>query len=87
MSGEIGGTGPVHLRWRPAGAGPAPVTETFDTLDAALDAVEARWEEIRAGAPQILDARRVLLVSTGDLERMMAAEEDEAEGTSAGPAA
>jgi hypothetical protein len=72
---ELGKQGPVHLRWR--GSGPAPVSETFATLDEALDAVESRWEEIRAGAPQILDARRVLLISTADLERMMEEEDGE----------
>lgn len=72
---EAGRQGPVHLRWR--GAGPAALSETFATLDEALDAVEARWEEIRAGAPQILDARRVLLISTADLEMMMTEEEEE----------
>jgi hypothetical protein len=62
-------TGPVFLRWRPGG-GPAPVLERFDTLDAALDAVEARWPALRHQVPQILDARRVLLLSTEDLRGM-----------------
>ena len=66
-------TGPVFLRRRPAG-GPAPVLERFDTLDAALDAVEARWQALQHQVPQILDARRVLLLSTEDLHRMMEAE-------------
>ncbi|WP_372619159.1 hypothetical protein [Falsiroseomonas sp.] len=59
-------TGPVYLRWRPTGA-PAPEMERFDDLDAALDAVEQRWESLRDHAPQILDARRVLLLSTEQL--------------------
>jgi len=62
-------TGPVFLRWRPGGR-PAPVLERFDTLDAALDAVEARWPALRHQVPQILDARRVLLFSTEDLRGM-----------------
>lgn len=67
-------TGPVYLRSRQGG--PAPTLERFDTLDAALDAVEARWETLQHQVPQVLDARKVLLVSTDDLVRMMA-EEDE----------
>jgi hypothetical protein len=59
-------TGPVFLRWRPSGA-VAPEMERFDDLDAALDAVEARWAALRDQAPQILDARRVLLLSTEQL--------------------
>lgn len=59
-------TGSVFLRWRPAGT-QAPELERFDDLDAALDAVEARWAEIRDHAPQILDARRVLLLTTEQL--------------------
>jgi hypothetical protein len=59
-------TGPVFLRWRPAGAS-APAMERFEDLDAALDAVEARWTSLSAQAPQILDARRVLLLSTDQL--------------------
>jgi hypothetical protein len=46
------------------------VLERFDTLDAALDAVEARWPALRHRVPQILDARRVLLLSTEDLQGM-----------------
>lgn len=69
-----GQTGPVYLRSRTGG--PAPLLESFPDLDAALDAVEARWETLQHQVPQILDARRVLLVSTEDLQRMMA-EEDE----------
>lgn len=60
-------TGPVFLRWRPAGVS-APEMERFDDLDAALDAVEARWADLREQAPQILDARRVLLLSTEQLK-------------------
>ncbi len=59
-------SGPFFLRFRPAGT-PAPELERFDDLDAALDAVEARWEALRDQAPQILDARRVLLLSTEEL--------------------
>jgi hypothetical protein len=60
-------TGPVFLRWRPAGT-VAPEMERFDDLDTALDAVEARWATLREQAPQILDARRVLLLSTAELQ-------------------
>ena len=67
-------TGPVYLRSRQGG--PAPTLERFDNLDAALDAVEARWDTLQHQVPQVLDARKVLLVSTDDLVRMMA-EEDE----------
>jgi hypothetical protein len=59
-------SGPFFLRFRPAGT-PAPELERFDDLDAALDAVEARWATLRDQAPQILDARRVLLLSTEEL--------------------
>lgn len=67
-------TGPFYLRSRQGG--PAPVLEQFATLDDTLDAVEARWEALQHEVPQILDARRVLLVSTEELVRMME-EEDE----------
>jgi hypothetical protein len=60
--------GPVYLRWR-AGR-PRPEEERFDTLDAALDAVEARWAALQHQAPQILDARRILLLSTAELTGM-----------------
>ena len=65
--------GPVYLRWR-AGR-PRPEEERFDTLDAALDAVEARWAALQHRAPQILDARRVLLLSTAELMGMWEAAE------------
>ena len=68
--------GPVHLRWRASGA--APETEEFPYLDAALDAVEDRWETLRHQAPQILDARRILLITTEQLEAAMVEEDDEA---------
>jgi hypothetical protein len=68
--------GPVHLRWRSTGA--APKTESFADLDAALDAVEARWETLQHQAPQILDARRILLISTEQLQAAMVEEDDEA---------
>lgn len=67
--------GPVHLRWRSAGA--APETETFPDLDAALDAVEDRWESLQHQAPQILDHRRILLISTEQLKAAMVEEEEE----------
>ena len=68
--------GPVYLRWR-AGR-PRPEEERFDTLDAALDAVEARWAALQHQAPQILDARRVLLLSTAELMGMWEEAEDAA---------
>ena len=68
---------PVYLRWR-AGR-PRPEEECFDTLDAALDAVEARWAALQHQAPQILDARRVLLFSTAELTGMWT-EEDASAG-------
>ncbi len=64
--------GPDHLRYR--AAGPAPVVETFPDLDAALDAVEARWETLRHQAVQVLDPRKLLLLSTAELEEMMKGE-------------
>ncbi|NOG71790.1 hypothetical protein [Roseicella sp. DB1501] len=70
--------GPVYLRWR-AGR-PAPEEERFDTLDAALDAVEARWESLQHQAPQILDTRRLLLLSTSELLEMAAEEGDPPSG-------
>ena len=69
-------TGPVYLRWRRAGMA-APELEKFADLDAALDALEARWEELRDQVPQILDARRVLLLSSEQLRSELdAAPED-----------
>jgi hypothetical protein len=65
--------GPVYLRWR--SGRPRPEEERFDTLDAALDAVEARWAALQHRAPQILDARRILMLSTVELMGMW----DEAE--------
>ena len=70
--------GPVYLRWR-AGR-PRPEEERFDTLDAALDAVEARWAALQHQAPQVLDARRVLLFSTAELMGMWE-EAEAAEGS------
>ena len=70
--------GPVHLRWRASGA--APETEEFPDLDAALDAVEDRWETLRHQAPQILDARRILLITTEQLQAAMVEEEEDAAG-------
>ena len=69
--------GPVYLRWR-AGR-PAPEEERFADLDAALDAVEARWVALKDFSPQILDHRKVLMVSTAELLEM-AEEEEEEEG-------
>jgi hypothetical protein len=66
--------GPVTLRWRASGA--APQSETFPDLDAALDAVEERWEDLQDQAPQILDARRILLISTDQLKAAMVEEDD-----------
>ena len=66
--------GPVYLRWR-AGR-PAPEEERFADLDAALDAVEARWDTIKDQSPQSLDHRKVLMLSTAELLEM-AEEEDE----------
>ncbi|MGG5811048.1 hypothetical protein [Falsiroseomonas sp. CW058] len=67
--------GPVTLRWR--GERPLPEEEGFASLDAALDAVVARWAVLRDQAPQILDARRVLVASTAELEAIA---EEEAAG-------
>ena len=71
--------GPYHLRYR--SGGPAPVVETFPDLDAALDAVEARWETLRHQAPQILDARKILLISTDQLKAAMVEEDETPDGT------
>ena len=65
--------GPVYLRWR-AGR-PSPEEELFPDLDAALDAVEARWDTLKDQVPQILDARRVLLLSTAEILAMADEEE------------
>lgn len=69
--------GPIHLRWRTAGA--APEMETFPDLDAALDAVEARWETLQHQAPQILDSRRILLITTDQLVASMVDEDESAD--------
>ena len=69
--------GPVHLRWRASGA--APQTETFPDLDAALDAVEERWETLQDQAPQILDHRKILLISTDQLKGAMVEEDGDEE--------
>jgi len=71
--------GPVYLRFRPAGT-PAPEIERFDDLDTALDAVEARWATLREQAPQILDARKVLLLSTAELAGEFDAAPEDAPG-------
>lgn len=65
---------PVYLRWR-AGR-PQPEEERFDNLDAALDAVEARWETLQHQVPQILDYRRILMLSTAELLTMTQEEDD-----------
>ena len=77
MSSDPGEQGPAYLRWREGGA--APETERFATLNAALDAVEARWEALQHQAPQVLDHRKVLVASTDDLKKMMEAEDGAAE--------
>ena len=59
----------VYLRWR-AGR-PMPEEEHFATMDDALDTVEARWETLQHQAPQLLDARRVLLLSTSELAEVV----------------
>jgi hypothetical protein len=69
--------GPFYLRWRVENAA-KPELERFDDLDAALDAVEERWPTLRNQAPQILDARKVLLLSTEELRgEFDAAKQDE----------
>ncbi len=68
-------SGPVYLRWRAGRA--LPEDERFDTLDAALDAAEARWATLQHQAPRILDSRHVLLLSTTELVAMMEAAPDE----------
>jgi len=70
-------SGPVYLRWREDR--PIPKEERFETLDDALDAVEARWETLQHQAPQILNARRILVLSTSELASM--AEEEAEEGS------
>jgi hypothetical protein len=70
-------SGPCTLRWR-AGR-PSPEEERFENLDAALDAVEARWDTLQHQAPQVLDQRKVLLLSTSELQEMMAAEDPPSE--------
>jgi hypothetical protein len=70
--------GPYHLRYR--AGGPAPVIETFPNLDAALDAVEARWEALRHQAVQVLDPRKLLLLTTAELEDMMKGDAEPQEG-------
>jgi len=62
--------GPVYLRWR-AGR-PAPEEERFESADAALDAVEARWSALQHQVPQLLDARRILMLSTAELAAVVA---------------
>lgn len=57
--------GPVYLRWR--SGRPAPAEESFETADEALDAVAARWPLLPHQAPQLLDARRILMLSTAEL--------------------
>jgi len=74
---DPGQQGPAYLRWREGGA--AAETERFATLDEALDAVEARWDELQHKAPQVLDHRKVLVASTADLKTMMETEDDAAD--------
>jgi hypothetical protein len=73
-------TGPFYLRWRKPGSA-KPELEPFDDLDAALDAVEARWETLQHQAPQILDARKILLISTDQLKAAMVEEDEAPDGT------
>jgi hypothetical protein len=68
--------GPVWLRRR--GGGAEPLLESFPDLDAAVDAVVARWDELEHQAPQLLDGRKVLLASTEELRGI--AEEERAGG-------
>lgn len=78
-----GSAGPVYLRWR-EGTSKAPEVEQFATLDEALDAIEARWDTLKDQVPQVLDARRVLMLSTAEIENAMNAPEDgEEEGGAA----
>lgn len=62
--------GPVYLRWR-AGR-PAAEEERFETADDALDAIEARWSSLQHQAPQLLDGRRILMLSTAELAAVVA---------------
>lgn len=64
--------GPIWLRRREGGA--EPVLEQFADLDAALDAVVARWDALQHQAPQVLDGRRVLVASTEELREIVAEE-------------
>lgn len=57
--------GPVYLRWR-AGR-PVAEEECFASTDGALDAVVARWSSLQHQVPQLLDARRILMLSTAEL--------------------
>lgn len=57
--------GPVYLRWREGR--PIPAEERFESADAALDAVVARWATLQHQAPQLLDARRILMLSTDEI--------------------
>lgn len=66
--------GPFYLRWNAGGSVAAQQEETFGTLNAALDVVEARWDVLQQQAPRIFDRRRVLYASTEDLRRMMEAD-------------
>jgi hypothetical protein len=47
--------------------------ERFETLDAAFEAGEARGPALRRKAPQILDARRVLLLNTEGMRKAIEA--------------
>lgn len=74
--------GPVTLRWN--SGRPKPEEERFDDVDAALDAAVARWETLKDQAPQILDARRVLMLSTTEITEI--AVEERAGGAAVGEA-
>lgn len=64
--------GPVYLRWR-AGR-PAAEEERFASADEALDAVVARWESLQHQAPQLLDARRSLMLTTEEVTAIVTEE-------------
>lgn len=74
--------GPVYLLWRAGGAKPAE--ERFATLDAALDAAEARWETLQHQAPRVMDRRRVLLASTEELRHAVGPEDAEPDAQPSG---
>lgn len=62
--------GPVYLRWRSERR--APEEERFEDADKALDAIEARWTSLQHQAPQLLDARRILMLTTAEIAAIVA---------------